>query len=223
MVTTAATPKTADRQAAILKNSLEVFAHMGYQNADVQVIADQAGVGKGTVYRHFGNKEQLFLATAEHCRAELAAHIQRQMAADQTAEAFVDANGVAGFLRLVAREIARFYQDSPAAVEILIQERVHLRQLTHARHADLRANVKGLDAVLRYALAQGQLRQVPVESITDAFCDLLFGCLINAGTAQDRGGLVNQVEQSVELLLHGLLAVPDSRSSPKQRGTRQTG
>ncbi|MGM0381851.1 MAG: TetR/AcrR family transcriptional regulator [bacterium] len=44
------------RQAAI-----EEFSRQGYHQAAVDDIADSAGVGKGTVYRHYGNKQQLFL------------------------------------------------------------------------------------------------------------------------------------------------------------------
>jgi len=44
----------------ILDAATEVFATVGYNGADVQEIADRADVGKGTVYRYFTNKENLF-------------------------------------------------------------------------------------------------------------------------------------------------------------------
>ena len=57
------TPAEANpRRALILRHAIATFAHGGFRNTDVQVIADRAGVGKGTVYRHFGSKEELFWA-----------------------------------------------------------------------------------------------------------------------------------------------------------------
>lgn len=50
-------PTTRDR---ILEASLEVFSEKGFHLATVDDIADLAGVGKGTLYRYFKNKEALF-------------------------------------------------------------------------------------------------------------------------------------------------------------------
>ncbi len=44
----------------ILQAAQKEFAQNGFYNTAVSNIADRAKVGKGTVYRHFGNKETLF-------------------------------------------------------------------------------------------------------------------------------------------------------------------
>jgi hypothetical protein len=48
------------KRATILAKAIETFAKDGFQNADVQMIAENAGVGYGTVYRYFRTKEELF-------------------------------------------------------------------------------------------------------------------------------------------------------------------
>jgi TetR/AcrR family transcriptional repressor of mexJK operon len=60
-------PSQAKRQA-ILKAATEAFLHSGYA-ASVDEIAAVAGVGKQTVYRHFGDKQSLFLAAVAAARA----------------------------------------------------------------------------------------------------------------------------------------------------------
>ena len=57
------------KHAAILKAATDVFLREGYTRASVDVIAQEAGVGKQTVYGHFGDKQQLFLAVVEHVHA----------------------------------------------------------------------------------------------------------------------------------------------------------
>ena len=53
------------KHAAILSAATEVFLSEGYERASVDAIAEAAGVGKQTVYGHFGDKQQLFLAVVE--------------------------------------------------------------------------------------------------------------------------------------------------------------
>jgi TetR/AcrR family transcriptional regulator, mexJK operon transcriptional repressor len=61
--------RSAAKHAAILNAATEVFLREGYARASVDAVADVAGVGKQTVYGHFGDKQQLFLAVVEHAHA----------------------------------------------------------------------------------------------------------------------------------------------------------
>ncbi|MBU1753715.1 TetR/AcrR family transcriptional regulator [bacterium] len=57
--------KKQKRTEQILQAAMAVFSRDGYHNADVDEIAVTAGVGKGTIYRHFESKKGLFLAVVE--------------------------------------------------------------------------------------------------------------------------------------------------------------
>ena len=68
----------ADMQAkrdVILAQAIEAFAENGFQNADVQMIAERAGVGYGTVYRYFRTKEELFWSATYVVLEQLGAHV----------------------------------------------------------------------------------------------------------------------------------------------------
>lgn len=56
----------AERRLAILSAAGEVFARDGYERARVDAIARRARVGKGTIYEHFGSKENLFCSYLSH-------------------------------------------------------------------------------------------------------------------------------------------------------------
>lgn len=50
---------------------MRVFARDGYHRARMEAVADEAGIGKGTVYEYFKSKTDLFLALHDHMIAEL--------------------------------------------------------------------------------------------------------------------------------------------------------
>ncbi|GAB3870945.1 TetR/AcrR family transcriptional regulator [Kibdelosporangium lantanae] len=51
-----------DRRQEVLLAAFDVFAREGYDQAGMQQIADRAGVAKPTVYKHFTDKDTLFVA-----------------------------------------------------------------------------------------------------------------------------------------------------------------
>ena len=57
------------KRRAILDAAVEVFCAQGYKRTSVDAIAAVAGVGKQTVYGHFGDKARLFLAAVDDARA----------------------------------------------------------------------------------------------------------------------------------------------------------
>lgn len=68
-----------DKRRQILAGARHVFCRLGYELASVDRVAARAGVGKATVYSHFGDKKALFVAAiseeADALRAELAASL----------------------------------------------------------------------------------------------------------------------------------------------------
>ena len=61
-------PKIVDQQTReatrtrIIREAASEFARLGFEQANINTIAEQAGIGKGTIYLYFENKRELFLA-----------------------------------------------------------------------------------------------------------------------------------------------------------------
>ncbi len=49
----------SDKREEIVRASLELIAEQGFHGAPMAMIADRAGVGAGTIYRYFENKDVL--------------------------------------------------------------------------------------------------------------------------------------------------------------------
>ncbi len=61
-------PKIVDEQMReatrrrVIREAASEFARLGFDQANINTIAEQAGIGKGTIYLYFENKRELFLA-----------------------------------------------------------------------------------------------------------------------------------------------------------------
>lgn len=51
------------KRQLILKSALEVFTEKGFYKTKMEEIAQQAGIGKGTIYEYFSSKKNLFCET----------------------------------------------------------------------------------------------------------------------------------------------------------------
>src|SRR3954454_9367506 len=67
------------RREEILETATELFAEHGFTDGVTQLLADRLGVGKGTIYRHFRSKQELFLATADRAMRQLNARVDESL------------------------------------------------------------------------------------------------------------------------------------------------
>lgn len=207
MKTNDPTVKTQEKYRKILGIALEVFAKEGFRNTDVQVIADLANVGKGTIYRYFGNKEQLFLATARHSLQQAGEYMKKEVVGSEDPLVLPKKIGTLAVLRRIAIAYAKFYQNQPAAVEIMIQERSEFRESVYPSHLMHRAETReGLDQLLEVAVERGEIHKVEPKQVTNAFADLLYGSVVNGCLEGTKTKLVPRVEAAVDLFLYGLEA-----------------
>ncbi|GAA5216977.1 TetR/AcrR family transcriptional regulator [Corallincola platygyrae] len=58
--------KSEEKRLQILHAAIALFTELGFSNTSMDRIAKEAGVSKQTVYSHYENKEQLFVAAVGH-------------------------------------------------------------------------------------------------------------------------------------------------------------
>jgi AcrR family transcriptional regulator len=70
----------AETRARLLEAALDVFGHEGFEGATTRKIARQADANLAAILYHFGSKEALYLAVAEHVIGEIAARLGQPLA-----------------------------------------------------------------------------------------------------------------------------------------------
>src|SRR5215472_15223930 len=81
-------PKIVDEQMReamrnrIIQEAASEFARLGFDQANINIIAEQAGIGKGTIYLYFENKRELFLAMLRQIAHSQLASIRAALAGD---------------------------------------------------------------------------------------------------------------------------------------------
>ncbi|MEM6691424.1 MAG: TetR/AcrR family transcriptional regulator [Planctomycetota bacterium] len=200
--------RNEEKEAAILEFAVKVFAEEGYKNTDVEKIAGLADVGKGTIYRYFINKEGLFHAALRYCSGQAVKSFRSTYDINEDGE--VDCKDglptdALSILRSIALSYAQFYKKNPEAVELMIQERAEFRKTKLPGHLLHRAeHRKRMDNFLRRAIDKGEIRKVNIAQTTNAYADLLFGCVVNGVLEGSKSKLVARMECAVDLFLNGL-------------------
>src|SRR5262245_7846360 len=147
------------RREEILAAAARLFAERGYSETDTQELIDELGVGKGTLYRYFPSKRDLFLAAADRVMRQLRAHV------DQAAATACDP---VERVSVAVRAFLSYCSDHPEFVELLLQERAQFRDRqkpTYFVHRE--AQVQRWRDLYRTLIGAGRVRDISVEQITN--------------------------------------------------------
>jgi TetR/AcrR family fatty acid metabolism transcriptional regulator len=83
------TPKKIDKQEKrqqIILAAMKVFAAKGVRNSRMIDVAGEAGIGKGTIYDYFTNRDDILVAAFHFVMGELEDRIRTELVSDQSSE-----------------------------------------------------------------------------------------------------------------------------------------
>ena len=193
----------ASRTEQILQAAAELFARHGYAGADTQLLAEKLGVGKGTIYRYFPSKEDLFLAAADRVMRQLKARVDDCI------------KDVADPLDQIAEAITTylaFFAEHPDYVELLMLERAQFKdrkEPTYFQHA--KANVERWWDRYRKLIAEGRVRDMPVERITEVLSQLCYGTMFTNYFKGNPKPFAVQARDIVDVVFNGILSDKERR------------
>ncbi len=186
------------RREEILDAATMLFAEQGYDSMLTQDLAEKLQVGKGTLYRHFPSKRELFLAAVDRVMRRMRARVDEEIA------------GVEEPLTRIERAVFAyldFFAAHPEYVELLIQERARFKDRTTPTWIVHRNNsVERWRLLYRDLIAQGRIRDMPAEQITDVLSDLLYGTMFTNYFAGQRKPSREQAKDILDIIYHGILS-----------------
>jgi AcrR family transcriptional regulator len=199
-------PACVARCEEILTQAARLFAERGYDKTDTTLLAETVGVGKGTVYRYFPSKRELFLASADRVMRMLCQRI------DARIEPIADpldqiVNAVQEFLE--------FFAEHPGFVELLIQERAFFKdrkQPTFIEHREM--NLDRWRNFYRDLIVQKRVRDIPVDRITNVIGNLLYGTIFTNYFSGESRAVAEQSNDIIDVVFRGIL----SKQELKRRG-----
>lgn len=119
------------KREAIARAALMLFASDGYERTSVEAIAAEAGVSKGTVYSHYGDKESLFLSVVRETYERMLERIAEIV--DRTSWDLDVPSALTGCVTDITRSIVRAPERVTLA-RLLITEAPHFPALIDLLH-----------------------------------------------------------------------------------------
>jgi AcrR family transcriptional regulator len=182
-----------ETRASLLATARKVFSERGYADTSMDDLTAQAGLTRGALYHHFGDKKGLLLAVVEQIDAEMDGRLQ-------------SISDTAGDLWEGFRHRCRAYLEMALEPEI---QRIVLRDaravLGGASPDSQRHCLESMQALIQQLIHQG----IVAEACPQALASLIYGSLAEAAfwIADGEEGNARLIKgvAALELLLRGLL------------------
>lgn len=140
-----------ERQGSIMAAAVQEFAAKGFNGANINVIARQAGVSIGSMYSYFESKESLFLTVMEYCLATLDEALSSIHVTDGVIVAFEDMLRMARATSIKHPEMTQIYLDCASQSLVPLSGRLSnaAESVTIKLYKDILINDKAVGRVRR--------------------------------------------------------------------------
>ena len=184
-------PRSAEADLAIVRAALELLVEDGYRALTMEKVRERSGVGKATLYRRHGSKEELVRAVVEHLHQGLpvpedTGSLQGDFAAVAQSALKATATRYATSMPRLLAEVAHI----PELQEIFYEALVRPRRDT-------------LEAILIRAIERGEIRaDTDVELAIDVLAGpVIYKLIITGGDIEQVATMPARV---LELAMNGL-------------------
>jgi AcrR family transcriptional regulator len=187
----------------------KVFAERGYHGTDMGLVAAALQSGKGTLYRYFPSKEELFLAAVDLGLRRLREAVDASTAL---------APGPWEQVSWAISTCLTFFDANPEFAELFIQEcaefpdRMRRTWLTH-RDAALGA----WQELYSSLMAHDRVRPMPAERSFDVVSALVCGAVFRRGLTESGRGTESWIQDALDVVWSGIVS-DAARSTSGYRG-----
>ena len=190
--------RQVQREQEILDAAVRLFARHGYAETDVESVAHELGLGKGTIYRYFPSKRDLFQAALNRSMTGLTE------AVDERVAPIVDP--IERMVQAIYAFLA-YFERHPELADLFVQElgqfKGESKPVYFAHHE---ATCGPWREMFERLLAAGRVRDIPSADDHNVMLDLLYGTVLANRFTGRSHAYKTQAKTIVDLFFHGLLS-----------------
>jgi AcrR family transcriptional regulator len=192
-------PPADDTRQRILHAAAQVFAEGGYARATTRALAAAAGVNEVTLFRHFGNKENLFAAVIEQFAGPaVTTALEAQLTGDPARD-----------LCVVGVQLLELLLDRGEALRLMLCEAAHFPEVQQVMVQNPRQIRRMLASYIGRQVERGRFRSLHPEVAAQAFSGMFFAYAIAQGLLEDSIGpdvtSEELVDQFVDIFMNGMV------------------
>ena len=196
-------PKIVDEQMReatrqrIMRVAAGEFARLGFDQANINVIAEQAGIGKGTIYLYFENKRDLFLEMLRSIAQAQLTVIRVALAPEGT---------LPQRLERLFRAFARLAEEESDNFNVYMSALYGVNRAFQAEATKLlRDYVAVIALMLEQSQARGEIRSHQIEATALMVLSLTESYILSARVlGRSEREIVQQAGPVAELILRGI-------------------
>jgi AcrR family transcriptional regulator len=174
------------RREEIISAALKIFGNKGFAATRAEDIANQAGIGKGTIYLYFRSKEDIYVAAVQHAIDQLNERIRGRLQVEE---------GIRQRIHVYVAVRLEFWLEQKSLYRLLLtlgREPQHRKQT----NAVLRATTQGLIDLFEEGVTAGELKPQPFEALAWAVVDMVRG----ANERRLDGVSIHMVEEDAKFI-----------------------
>ena len=157
------------RMQLILNAGARVFARHGYHRASMDLIAEEAELGKATLYYYYKNKDDLLLGILTEGIKDFFTQLEQSL---QTNEDPIEQ------LKITIRESMLFFERHPDYFKLYMYLNVHpafRKKIYRLMHPLLTQKIGMIKQIFQEGQAQGRIKDIPAEHLQAIFGSLVMG------------------------------------------------
>ncbi|GER68046.1 TetR family transcriptional regulator [Weizmannia acidilactici] len=196
--------KLTDKKQKIMETAVALFAEKGYSNTPTSEIAKAAGVAEGTIFRHFGTKDNLLVAViVPFLKASIPSMAEELFTELMSHDVFFFED----FLRELVRDRLNFVKENKEIFQIVVKEFLYNEEIRNELLPYFVENIGGrLIQVIRVFQERGELVSRPAEDIAKLVVTCIAGLFVSKfvlmlnGTADEEA----EIETIVRFVMDGV-------------------
>lgn len=197
--------KLTDKQQKIVEVAIKMFAEKGYANTSTNEIAKAAGVAEGTIFRHYGTKDNLLLSVIlpfiKNSIPSMAEGVFQDIMSKNIAS-FED------FLRALLKNRLEFFHENQEIFRIFVKELLYNEDLREELLPYFTENIaKRVSQVIEVYKARGELMDIPTTTIQRLLFTFVGGYFVSRFVIVTENSFASdeeEIENVIQFVMNGI-------------------
>ncbi len=194
-----------DKKQRIVLAAIELFAKKGYANTATSEIAKEAGVAEGTIFRHFGTKENLLLAILipfiKHSLPQMADAIFEEVLAEKP-------KTIEEFVRALATERFMFFKENRDLFRIFIKEMIYHDELKNELISHISEHaLSRIEQIIQDFQEKGEVIDIPAKILSRNIFTTLLGFFLSRFVLMSDNVFLDdqrEIDYIVQIIVNGI-------------------